>query len=188
MLFFFQDGQPITCNGNVSIYSFSGGQVTAGPGAGGLQFSQANMSGLSGSQEFNNAAGVPPQYVYPTSPQQSPASPQHGGAPGSPHSPVATTAQQQPLPSPPQQHQPPQPLASPTHTGLVPGSGPPQDQPLSLVQQPQHQQVQQNQQQPQANNKIPDIILTGSTAATLADLEEILSCRESTFHGQYSLT
>ena len=184
-----QDGQPVTSNGNINIYNLSGGQLSGGT----LQYSQAGMEGLTGSQEFVTAAGASPQYAYSTSPQQSPASPQQQPQqnPGSPRSPGTP---QQPLPSPThQQHQqqvpttqPPQAMPSPTHTMLPP----PQDQPLALVQTQQQQQQQQQNQQPQqqANNKIPDIILTGSTATTLADLEEILSCRESTLHGQYSLT
>ena len=150
-----------------------------------LQYTQAGVAGLTGSQEFVTAAGASQQYTYPTSPpQQSAASPQHQPQqnPGSPRSPGG---QHQPLPSPTHQQgqQPPQAMPSPTHTSMLP---PPQDQPLALVQQ-QHQQQQNQQPQQQANNKIPDIILTGSTATTLADLEEILSCRESTLHGQYSL-
>lgn len=186
--FIFQDGQPVTSNGNVNIYSLSGGQLSGGT----LQYTQAGLAGLTGSQEFVAAAGASPQYTYPTSPvQQSPASPQHQPQqnPGSPQSP-GLQQQQQPLPSPTHQQQrqaappgqPSQALSSPTHTSMLP---PPQDQPLSLVQQQQQQQNQQPHQQ--ANNKIPDIILTGSTATTLADLEEILSCRESSLHGQYSL-
>ena len=156
-----------------------------------MQYTQAaGLAGLAGSPEFAAAAtaaaaGASPQqqqqYTYPGSPQQSPTSPQQQQqqqGPGSPRSPAGS---QHSLPSPTHQ-QPPAGQPSPTHSSMLPS---PQDQPLALIQQPPPQQ--QNQQQAN-NNKIPDIVLTGSTATTLADLEEILSCRESTLHGQYSLT
>ena len=89
-----------------------------------LQYTQAGVAGLTGSQEFVTAAGASQQYTYPTSlPQQSPASPQHQPQqnPGSPRSPGG---QHQPLPSPTHQQgqQPPQAMPSPTHTSMLPPS------------------------------------------------------------------
>lgn len=130
-----QEAIPATSmNGTVNMYNTMVGQLNN------LQFSQADMAGLSGSQDFVQHG----HYIYSQSPSQPPSSPQHH----------MTSAQQGGGGSP--QHcspiSPTQPVSSPTHpsmhsTGQFPN---PTDPHLAAQLSPQH-----------SNNNIPDIILTG---------------------------
>ena len=107
-----------------------------------LQFSQANMEGLSGSQEFKQ----PPQYSFSTS--------QNSGGMNTSHPTSPTTSQQSP--SSPQQPQQQQHQQQQQSSSLPAGQMTP-EQLAMLLQQSSQQQQQQLQQ-----GKIPDIIFTGT--------------------------
>lgn len=131
-------------NGTVSMYNSMVGQLNN------LQFSQANMAGLSGSQDFVVPHG---HYVYSPSSSQPSSSPQHHMTMASPAGVSQGTVQGAGGGSP--QHCPQisrtQQVSSPTHHVQSPQQFASQTDPhLTTQLSPQH-----------SNNNIPDIILTG---------------------------